>query len=70
MSPRIEIRNTGTKYEQGVMDRYYYFTVHASNGQEICRSEKYMSRSACENGVSALQKYVPMAEVVYRTDRS
>lgn len=41
-----------------------YFTLKASNGQVIGRSEMYSGNSACENGIASVKKHAPEATLV------
>ena len=41
-----------------------YFTLKASNGQVIGRSEMYSSATAMENGIASVTKNAPTAAVV------
>jgi len=45
-------------------DRQYYFTLHASNGQVIGKSETYSSAQARDGGITAVKGYGPSAPVV------
>ncbi len=42
----------------------YYFTLHASNGQVIGKSEMYTSAQARDGGITAVKAYGPSAPVV------
>lgn len=42
----------------------YYFTLHASNGQVIGKSETYSSAQARDGGIAAVKGYGPSAPVV------
>jgi len=41
----------------------HYFSLNASNGQSIGRSEMYTTKSAMENGISSVVRNAPDAEV-------
>ncbi len=42
----------------------YYFTLHASNGQVIGKSEMYTSAQARDGGITAVKAYGPSAPMV------
>lgn len=37
-------------------DGQYYFRLLAANGEKILRSEGYVSKSGCENGVQSVKE--------------
>ena len=41
-----------------------YFTLNASNGQVIGKSEMYKSKASCDNGIASVMKNAPEAKVV------
>ena len=41
----------------------YYFVLVAPNGEPIARSEMYRSKQAAQNGIEAVRKYAPDAEL-------
>ncbi len=42
----------------------YYFTLHASNGQVVGKSEMYTSAQARDGGIAAVKAYGPSAPTV------
>lgn len=42
----------------------YYFTLHASNGQVVGKSEMYTSAQARDGGIAAVKAYGPTAPTV------
>ena len=41
----------------------YYFSLNATNGQSIGRSEMYTTKAAMENGIASVAKNAPDAEI-------
>ena len=41
----------------------YRFRLKADNGEIIAVSEGYASKQGCENGIDAVRRYAPNAEV-------
>ena len=41
----------------------HYFSLNASNGQSIGRSEMYSSKAGMENGIESVKKNAPNAEI-------
>ena len=41
----------------------HYFSLNASNGQSIGRSEMYTSKAGMENGIESVRKNAPNAEI-------
>ncbi|MDO5610675.1 MAG: YegP family protein [Pseudomonadota bacterium] len=41
-----------------------YFTLNASNGQVIGKSEMYKSKASCDNGIASVMNNAPAAKVV------
>ena len=37
----------------------YYFNLKAGNGERILRSEGYVSKQGCENGIASVKKHAP-----------
>ena len=44
-------------------DRRYYFNLTARNGQVIGTSEMYQTERGRENGISAVKRYAPTADI-------
>lgn len=44
-----------------------YFVIIGQNGQVLGKSEMYNSNQAMENGVDAVKRYAPRAEIVDKT---
>ena len=40
-------------------DDQFYFRLHAGNGEKILRSEGYVNKSGCENGVASVKENAP-----------
>lgn len=49
---------------KSTVNSQYYFTLHASNGQVIGKSEMYTSTQARDGGIAAVKAYGPSAPVV------
>ena len=48
-----------------------YFTLHASNGEPILKSETYVTRASAEHGVASVRMNAPLDERYERkTDKS
>ncbi len=45
-------------------DGKFYFVLKASNGQEVGRSQMYISESGCRNGMVSVARNAPGAPVV------
>lgn len=41
----------------------FYFVLVAPNGEPIARSEMYTSKQSAKNGIEAVRKYAPDAEL-------
>ena len=54
--PRFEIRKSH--------DGQYYFVLFAKNGKIIARSEEYISKEGCENGIKSVKESAPVAETI------
>ena len=48
-------------------DGQYYFTLRAANNEIIGVSEMYTTSSACENGIDAVKKTVPVSPMDNQT---
>ena len=48
-------------------DSQYYFNLVAPNGETVASSEGYETRSGAENGIRAVKKYAPVAEIDDKT---
>ena len=44
-------------------DDQYYFVLVAPNGEPIATSERYTTKAAAKNGIEAVRKYAPDAEI-------
>jgi uncharacterized protein YegP (UPF0339 family) len=42
----------------------YRFNLKAPNGEIIARSEGYLSKAACVNGIESVKKNAPLAEII------
>ena len=43
-------------------DNQFYFRLYAKNGEIILRSEGYVSKSGCQNGISSVKENAPKDE--------
>lgn len=48
----------------------HWFTLEASNGKTILTSEMYQLGSGCINGIKAVQKYAPLADVIEKYQKT
>ncbi len=60
MPERYEIRKSQNDVE-------YYFVLIAPNNEIIATSEMYKTKTACENGIAAVQTYGSTKNIVYTT---
>jgi len=52
------------RYHRGrTSDYQYYFTLKASNGEVLGKSESYSTSSAMENGIGAVKRDAPSAPI-------
>lgn len=45
----------------------YRFRLVAPNGEIIAASESYSTKQACQDGIAAVKKYAPIAEIEDKT---
>lgn len=63
-SVRKNSQDDGQFERKTAKDGSPFFTLNATNGQVIGKSEMYSSKDAMENGIASVKKNAPDAEVV------
>lgn len=58
--PKFEIRNSAGSQ--------YHFVLIAENGEIVATSENYVTRSGCENGITAIQRIAADADIIDATE--
>ncbi|RPE09732.1 DUF1508 domain-containing protein [Chitinophaga lutea] len=56
------MKNPKFELFQSSVNKQFYFRLKASNGEPILRSEGYVSKQSCENGIASVKKNAPIDE--------